>query len=444
MMSRNVRFSRFYLCSRRNMTKIIPEGMYDSEKWASDYVEVRGNYQFPPAEYGQFEVAKARGNPNTTRINKNLLRFAKGCGLADSLLTIPREERDTPTILQYDATYGGRIRGKGAEGNKRKKSYEVDLTELPEDLFPSPSAPTSKRVKSHALKASAGQGDARVAKEKAKEPEKGASSEMNIPWQPSLMMPGKKQILKSDSLQEDPSLGFTLHARLMLPKDIVAPTTLKTALSEYYFHFGRATQSIMSDQYHLTKHDKQAKLLRQKVEASQNTTEDYKKSLEQSEELRQSQDITIANLNNLVKGLQDLVDRTRAEGKDEGFAEGRAQVMQEGKEMKKQLQEQFDKGYFQAEEDVAEELLALQTELKDEQHKKSFLLGFNMGFDEAGVEPDDERRSLVEVPPLEAAKVQDEPPATDKAAADATQQKDIPAPMDEPGTSPTATQTPEA
>ncbi|KAI8568390.1 hypothetical protein RHMOL_Rhmol02G0195100 [Rhododendron molle] len=306
------------------------------------------------------------------------------------------------------------------------------------------SALTSKRVKSHAVKVSAAQVDARVAEEKEKEPEKEASSDLNVPWQPSFIKPGKKQILKSDSLKEDPSLGFTLHVALMLSKDIGAPSTLKAVLNEYYFHAGRATQSIMSVQCHLTKHEKQAKLLKQKVEVSQNTTEDYKKSLEQSEELRRSQEITIANLNDLVKGLQDSADQTRAEGKDEGFAEGRDQAMQEVKEMKKQLQEQFDKGYFSAKEDAAGELLTLQTELKEEEHKKSFLLGFNMGFDEAGVEQDDKRRSLVEVPPLEAAEVQDEPPATDEAAADAAQQEDIPALVVEPGTSPTATQTPEA
>lgn len=64
MMSRNVRFSRYYLCSRRFKEKIIPGGMYDSEKWASDYVEVRGNFQFPPGEYGKFEVAVRRGEPS--------------------------------------------------------------------------------------------------------------------------------------------------------------------------------------------------------------------------------------------------------------------------------------------------------------------------------------------------------------------------------------------
>lgn len=59
----------------------------------------------------------------------------------------------------------------------------------------------------------------------------------------------------------------------------------------------------MSAQCYLTKHDKQSKLLKQKVELSQGTTEEYKKSLEQSEEARRSLEVNITNLNDLVKGL---------------------------------------------------------------------------------------------------------------------------------------------
>lgn len=46
------------------MEKIIPQGMYDSEKWASDYIEVRGNYQYPLGEYGLYEVPRHRGDPS--------------------------------------------------------------------------------------------------------------------------------------------------------------------------------------------------------------------------------------------------------------------------------------------------------------------------------------------------------------------------------------------
>lgn len=45
------------------MEKIIPEGVYDSEKWVSDYVEVRRNFQYPPNEYGHLEITTRRGDP---------------------------------------------------------------------------------------------------------------------------------------------------------------------------------------------------------------------------------------------------------------------------------------------------------------------------------------------------------------------------------------------
>lgn len=45
----------------------------------------------------------------TQKLNKDWLRRAQGCGLASALLTISKEERDTPTILEYKVTYGGRI-----------------------------------------------------------------------------------------------------------------------------------------------------------------------------------------------------------------------------------------------------------------------------------------------------------------------------------------------
>ncbi|KAI8560118.1 hypothetical protein RHMOL_Rhmol04G0231000 [Rhododendron molle] len=49
------------------MEKIIPKGTYDLEKWASNYVEVRGNDQYLPGESGHFEVTKRRGNPREIR-----------------------------------------------------------------------------------------------------------------------------------------------------------------------------------------------------------------------------------------------------------------------------------------------------------------------------------------------------------------------------------------
>lgn len=64
MMSRNLKYSHYYLCSRKKKPKLIVGGMYDSEKWASDYVEIRGNFMYGPDDYGFFEVPKHRGSPS--------------------------------------------------------------------------------------------------------------------------------------------------------------------------------------------------------------------------------------------------------------------------------------------------------------------------------------------------------------------------------------------
>lgn len=96
----------------------------------------------------------------------------------------------------------------------------------------------------------------------------------------------------------------------------------------------------MSAQCYLSEHDKKAKLVKQSVEHNQAVAEDYKKSLEQSKDVRQSQELQIANLNNLIKGLQDFAEQTKVEGKDNGLTEGRALGRREiEEEMKKQLQE---------------------------------------------------------------------------------------------------------
>lgn len=78
--------------------------------------------------------------------------------------------------------------------------------------------------------------------EKEKGKEKEAASELNVPWIPNFVTPEKKQVLKSDNLQEDPSLAFTLHSRLMLPKDISTPLSPKAALNDYYFYVGRVSE----------------------------------------------------------------------------------------------------------------------------------------------------------------------------------------------------------
>lgn len=78
---------------------------------------------------------------DTPKINRDLLKEARGCGLALVLLTIPREERDAPTILGYEATYRGRIRGKASNEGEKKKASQIDPVELPEERIPSVEKP---------------------------------------------------------------------------------------------------------------------------------------------------------------------------------------------------------------------------------------------------------------------------------------------------------------
>lgn len=117
----------------------------------------------------------------------------------------------------------------------------------PSTTISSQDAPTSKRVESHASKASRASDGLPRFEEKEKEKKKiaesgtGASSDLDVPWIPNFITPDKKQILKSDILQEDPSLAFTLQSGLMLPRDIIAPQSLKAALNDYYFHVGKVS-----------------------------------------------------------------------------------------------------------------------------------------------------------------------------------------------------------
>ncbi|XP_058192111.1 uncharacterized protein At3g60930, chloroplastic-like [Rhododendron vialii] len=292
---------------------------------------------------------------------------------------------------------------------------------------PSPKEPSaSKKVRA----ATKGKGqEVEHPKEAAAEGEGRVTAfDLDTPWVPSFITPGKKQVLKSDSLREDPSLAFTLHSGLALPRDVQNPPSLKAALSEYYYHVGRATQSIMSAQLHLTEYDKKSKLQKQSVEYNKALAEEYKKGLEQSELVRQSLEVQVANQNDLIKGLQESTKQTRAEGKDEGLAEGRALGREEmKKEMEKEVQGQYEKGYAQAEEDVTDQILEVQDEIKEAQHKESFMLGYNMGLDDAGVEADDERRSLVEIPPFAPAEV-----TAEETTADAVDSTILPAPADAP------------
>lgn len=156
--------------------------------------------------------------------------------------------------------------------------------------------------------------------------------------------------------------------------------------------------------------------------------------------MRQSQELQIANLNDLIKGLLDSTERTRAEGKDEGLTEGRALGRKEmEEEMEKQLEERYNQGYWQAKKDAAEQILEAQAEMKEAQHKEGFMLSYIKGLDDAGVGPEDERRASVEVPPLVIAGAGAEEPNV--SGPEATNDQ---APVDDPVQSPSATPSPDA
>lgn len=74
---------------------------------------------------------------DTPKLNKDWLRAAKGCGLASALLTIPKEERDAPTLLDYEPTYRSFIRGKESTKGEKKKAPQIIPNDLPEELLPS-------------------------------------------------------------------------------------------------------------------------------------------------------------------------------------------------------------------------------------------------------------------------------------------------------------------
>ncbi|KAI8568183.1 hypothetical protein RHMOL_Rhmol02G0177800 [Rhododendron molle] len=93
---------------------------------------------------------------------------------------------------------------------------------------------------------------------------------------------------------------------------------------KWALNYLKATQSIMSTQCYLTEHDKEMKKLKQSLEHNQGMVKDYKKRLGEPDPVRQSQELQIANLDDLIKGLQDSAERTRTEVKDEGISEGRA------------------------------------------------------------------------------------------------------------------------
>ncbi|KAI8530864.1 hypothetical protein RHMOL_Rhmol11G0092600 [Rhododendron molle] len=74
--------------------------------------------------------------------------------------------------------------------------------------------------------------------------------------------------------------------------------------------------------------------------------------------------------------------------------------------------------------------------MNEAQHKESFKLGYNRSLDDAEVEPEDERRILVEVPPLEA--IEAEEPNAEDPTVSVTKATNLQTPLDNPVQSPSA------
>ncbi|KAG5566031.1 hypothetical protein RHGRI_001830 [Rhododendron griersonianum] len=82
-----------------------------------------------------------------------------------------------------------------------------------------------------------------------------------VPWSPLFVTPApeKRQITNEDSLAANPSIARVLFHGLALPKDIIKPASLKSAIDDHYFHAGRAMQSMMQAQLHIVDIDRRTK-----------------------------------------------------------------------------------------------------------------------------------------------------------------------------------------
>ncbi|KAE9444672.1 hypothetical protein C3L33_23430, partial [Rhododendron williamsianum] len=82
-----------------------------------------------------------------------------------------------------------------------------------------------------------------------------------VPWSPLFVTPApeKRQITNEDSLAADPSIARVLFHGLALPKDIIKPVSLKSAIDDHYFHAEQAMQSMMQAQLHIVDIDRRTK-----------------------------------------------------------------------------------------------------------------------------------------------------------------------------------------
>ncbi|KAG5550202.1 hypothetical protein RHGRI_015232 [Rhododendron griersonianum] len=213
-----------------------------------------------------------------------------------------------------------------------------------------------------------------------------------VPWSPLFVTPApeKHQITNEDSLAEDPSIARVLFHGLALPKDIIKPASLKSAIDDHYFHAGRAMQSMMQAQLHIMDIDRRTK-------AQQLMAERYKKQLDDSETERGKLAEQVTNLNEMVKQLTGATEQARAEGKKEMEKEMKEEME---KEKQKVFDDGYSKGYNKAGDELVDQVEQAEEFIKQHQHVESYTLGYCKALDDAGVAADDPRRSSVAVPSL--------------------------------------------
>lgn len=85
----------------------------------------------------------------------------------------------------------------------------------------------------------------------------------------------------------------------------------------------------------------------------------------------------------------------------EAFDEGYKKAAREVEEKTKSA---FDEGYAKVKDDVIDKIFQAQGEIRAQQHEESFRLGYFKCLDDSGGRAEDERRTLIEVPPLSSAK----------------------------------------
>ncbi|KAG5528498.1 hypothetical protein RHGRI_029253 [Rhododendron griersonianum] len=181
-----------------------------------------------------------------------------------------------------------------------------------------------------------------------------------VPWSPLFvtLAPEKRQITNEDSLAADPSIARVLFHGLALPKDIIKPASLKSAIDDHYFHAGRLDDS----------ETERGKLAEQ-----------------------------VTNLNEMVKQLTGATEQARAEGKKEMEKEMKEEME---KEKQKVFDDGYSKGYNKAGDELVDQVEQAEEFIKQHQHVESYTLGYCKALDDAGVAADDPRRTSVAVPSL--------------------------------------------